>query len=218
MQMQIKWRFWIVIGIESSPVFLNMKFASRISPVNHILPDFLVHILIRFGDPLSWFWICETADRYEWYVTFDAKHNLLLRVQSLFWKPVIFPIIFSLKLSPVSLDCFRPCQMDLALRHSVPYVTSKNALKGNNGKFQQWTGTRQITWRVVPSPEWMTSYWLQELKFRNLWKYSIKLLAYMYQIELNVHLYNQGGLLCWLAHLKTVLACFKLQMFITLFF
>jgi len=40
---------------------------------------------------------------------------------------------FSFKAVPVSLNCFRPCQIDLALRDPVPYVTSKNALKGNNG-------------------------------------------------------------------------------------
>jgi len=32
----------------------------------------------------------------------------------------------------------------------------------------------------------------------------------MSENELNVHLYNQRCLLHWLAHLKSVLACFKL--------
>ena len=48
-------------------------------------------------------------------------------------KALTLPGNFSFKAVPVSLNCFRPCQIDLTLRDSVPYVTSKNALKGNNG-------------------------------------------------------------------------------------
>jgi len=55
-----------------------------------------------------------------------ARSEPLLKAHTL-------PGNFSFKAVPFSLNCFRPCQIDLALRDSVPYVTSKNALKGNNG-------------------------------------------------------------------------------------
>ena len=55
-----------------------------------------------------------------------ARSEPLLKVRTL-------PNNFSFKAIPVSLNCFRSCQIDLALRVSVPYITSKNALKGNNG-------------------------------------------------------------------------------------
>jgi hypothetical protein len=55
-----------------------------------------------------------------------ARSEPLLKVRTL-------PRSFSFKTIPVSLNCFLPCQIDLALRDSVPYVTSNNALEGNNG-------------------------------------------------------------------------------------
>lgn len=94
---------------------------------------FLVRILIRLRDTSSWFCICETADRYERYISLDAKHNLLLRLQEPLLKARTPPSNFSFKSVHVSLNCFRPCQIDLAFRDSVPFVTSKNTLKSNNG-------------------------------------------------------------------------------------
>jgi len=48
-------------------------------------------------------------------------------------RALILPGNFSFKAVPFSLNCFRPCQIDLALRDSLPYVASINVLKGNNG-------------------------------------------------------------------------------------
>jgi hypothetical protein len=55
-----------------------------------------------------------------------ARSEPLLKTRTL-------PGSISFKAFPDLLNCFRSCQIDLALRDSVPYVTSKNALKGNNG-------------------------------------------------------------------------------------
>ena len=76
--------------------------------------------------------ICET--RPLWTIHFfgrqtqptPARSEPLLKARTL-------PGNFSFKAVPVPLNCFVACEIDMALRDSVPYFTSKNALKGNNG-------------------------------------------------------------------------------------
>lgn len=99
---------------------------------------------------------------------------------------------FSFNAVPVSLNCFRLRQIDLALQESVPYVTSKIALKGNSELELDKSddalclvlNARRHTYCVGPrsfaaNGRLRCLNAVQGRQCRSLWKFSIKLLEYV---------------------------------------
>ena len=123
-----------------------------------------------------------TNDIFLW-----TPNNLLLRVQSLFWKLVLFLAIF-FKAIPVSLNCLFPCQIDLVLGDPFPYVTLKIALKCNNGLEH---GKSHDAFCLLLNVRRHTDR--NNLKFRSCENLATN--SWRICLNIYVHLYNKGDLL-----------------------